>query len=139
MEDAIGTHLALCERCGGAGRISAYRHISGGTCFECEGTGYSEARTVKAGGLGARISHGTVNYREPRYKNVSIEEIGAVTLRTTDGKRFHLAQLSCPHGSGCWFEVRGSQVCNVELQQGMIADGYTPAKVRQALQRALKR
>jgi len=30
---------AVCERCGGAGTISAYRHIAGGICFECDGTG----------------------------------------------------------------------------------------------------
>jgi hypothetical protein len=28
-----------CTRCGGAGKIEAYRHINGGTCFECNGTG----------------------------------------------------------------------------------------------------
>lgn len=28
-----------CQRCGGAGRISAYSHVSGGECFDCGGSG----------------------------------------------------------------------------------------------------
>lgn len=31
-----------CVRCGGAGRISAYSHISGGECFDCGGTGRAD-------------------------------------------------------------------------------------------------
>lgn len=31
-----------CVRCGGAGRISAYSHISGGECFDCDGTGRAD-------------------------------------------------------------------------------------------------
>ena len=30
---------AVCDRCGGKGYINAFRHISGGVCFECDGTG----------------------------------------------------------------------------------------------------
>ena len=30
---------AKCERCGGAGRISAFKHVNAGVCFDCEGTG----------------------------------------------------------------------------------------------------
>ncbi len=30
---------AKCERCGGAGRISAFKHVNAGICFDCEGTG----------------------------------------------------------------------------------------------------
>lgn len=41
IESAVNT--CSCERCGGAGVISAYRHISGGVCFECEGTGKQAA------------------------------------------------------------------------------------------------
>ena len=28
-----------CPRCGGSGIIDAYRHINGGHCFQCNGTG----------------------------------------------------------------------------------------------------
>lgn len=29
----------ICPRCGGSGIIETYRHINGGMCFECNGTG----------------------------------------------------------------------------------------------------
>lgn len=31
--------LGNCPRCGGSGLISAYRHIRGGQCLKCEGSG----------------------------------------------------------------------------------------------------
>lgn len=31
-----------CQRCGGAGRISAYSHVSGGECFDCGGSGLAD-------------------------------------------------------------------------------------------------
>ena len=30
---------ASCNRCGGAGSISAYQHVDGGVCYDCAGTG----------------------------------------------------------------------------------------------------
>jgi len=30
-----------CKRCGGNGKISAYNHVSNGTCFGCMGRGFS--------------------------------------------------------------------------------------------------
>lgn len=31
-----------CDRCSGRGFISAYRHVVGGTCFKCNGSGLVE-------------------------------------------------------------------------------------------------
>lgn len=31
--------MATCRRCGGQGRIEHYRHVEGGVCFRCRGTG----------------------------------------------------------------------------------------------------
>jgi hypothetical protein len=30
-----------CGRCGGTGVINEFRRVNGGTCFGCQGTGYS--------------------------------------------------------------------------------------------------
>jgi hypothetical protein len=35
-----------CARCGGAGIIAAFKHINGGTCFECEGDGLAHAKAA---------------------------------------------------------------------------------------------
>lgn len=29
-----------CPRCAGAGKISAFKHVSNGVCFACDGEGY---------------------------------------------------------------------------------------------------
>ena len=31
----------VCDRCGGYGIISSYKHVNGGVCFECGGNGYT--------------------------------------------------------------------------------------------------
>jgi DnaJ-class molecular chaperone len=28
-----------CTRCGGSGLVSQFRHVKGGSCFKCKGTG----------------------------------------------------------------------------------------------------
>lgn len=35
-----------CTRCGGRGRIDAFRHHAGGECFDCGGTGIVEGRVA---------------------------------------------------------------------------------------------
>lgn len=29
-----------CDKCGGAGTIGGFRHVAGGVCFECDGSGW---------------------------------------------------------------------------------------------------
>ncbi|MCP3669979.1 MAG: hypothetical protein GY814_06020 [Gammaproteobacteria bacterium] len=36
-----------CMDCGGAGKIQAFSHISGGICFSCDGTGREDIATAK--------------------------------------------------------------------------------------------
>ena len=38
-----------CERCGGFGIIAAYKHIEGGTCFECGGKRTNFSKPEKKG------------------------------------------------------------------------------------------
>lgn len=33
------TEETKCQRCGGVGYLSAYKHINGGECFDCVGSG----------------------------------------------------------------------------------------------------
>lgn len=40
----LGPDEEFCDRCGGAGYISAYEHIDGGVCYDCDGTGKQEKR-----------------------------------------------------------------------------------------------
>lgn len=37
---------AYCGRCGGTGRINAFRHVEAGVCFGCDGTGGEHTRTA---------------------------------------------------------------------------------------------
>ena len=37
--EVAGATDGSCPRCGGAGIIEAYKHINGGVCFKCNGTG----------------------------------------------------------------------------------------------------
>lgn len=39
--------LGACWKCGGSGRIEAYRYIEGGVCFACDGTGSVRGRKRK--------------------------------------------------------------------------------------------
>jgi DnaJ-class molecular chaperone len=34
------TETATCTRCGGTGNIPCFRHIDGGECYACDGTGH---------------------------------------------------------------------------------------------------
>jgi len=36
------TEATKCQRCGGAGYLSAYKHVSGGECFDCGGSGLAD-------------------------------------------------------------------------------------------------
>lgn len=38
---------AICTRCGGAGYLDAFRHVSGGVCFECGGPGVVESSGIR--------------------------------------------------------------------------------------------
>ena len=127
-----------CERCGGAGHISAYSHVSGGVCFECDGTGRTKAGRVYQH-RGARVEDGTMSGPVRKSKAVTIPGLGAGEMSTYDGCRFVFSLSSCPFGSGCHFTVEGGRVCGVELETGMIEDGYKVAAVRAALQSALRR
>ena len=44
-----------CHKCGGRGVIESFRHIKGGECFKCEGTGnadhFSTSRVMHAGDM----------------------------------------------------------------------------------------
>jgi hypothetical protein len=126
-----------CERCGGAGHISAYSHVSGGVCFECNGTGRTEAGHVYQH-QGARVEYGVMSGPVRKSKAVTIPGLGAGEMSTYDGCRFVFSRSSCPFGSGCHFTVESGRVCGVELENGMIEDGYKVAAVRAALQSALR-
>lgn len=39
MSEFIYSRLGDCVPCGGTGRIYKYKHIAGGLCFSCNGTG----------------------------------------------------------------------------------------------------
>lgn len=53
--DTIPEGTELCERCGGAGYISAFQHIDGGVCYECGGSGLTEERTPARRNGGSRV------------------------------------------------------------------------------------
>lgn len=53
------TNNIKCLSCGGAGKIKAFKHISGGICFHCDGTGSEDVFTAK------QIAEGEV----PRCRN----------------------------------------------------------------------
>lgn len=36
--------MAICRRCKGEGTIAQYRHIKGGVCYLCQGTGHTGSR-----------------------------------------------------------------------------------------------
>jgi hypothetical protein len=132
--------LTTCDRCGGAGRISAYAHIAGGECFECNGSGYSEARTVRAGQMGTTHPHGTTNAPKPTaVKHVTIPGLGEGTMTTFDGVRFGFESHELDYQPSVFFMLRGRRVSDVSLANGFIVAGYTEQKVRRLLQAALKR
>jgi hypothetical protein len=44
----ISYETSECTRCGGEGRINAFGHVHGGTCFGCNGAGHLMTRKGKA-------------------------------------------------------------------------------------------
>jgi hypothetical protein len=38
--------MKACDRCGGIGHIAAFKHVSGGVCFQCDGSGTTERRNA---------------------------------------------------------------------------------------------
>lgn len=139
MEDAIGTPLSTCERCGGAGAISAYQHIAGGVCYECNGTGYSEQRRITAGHqAGISRPAGTSNAPARKSKMVTIEGLGYGEMWTVGGERFTFTSWA-DYGGSVYFRITNGRIHDIELTQGFIVDGITRADARKALQAALKR
>lgn len=80
----ITFRTTACNRCGGAGRIEMYRHIAGGVCAKCSGSGkmlspasatahraYQAALTARLGKIGSalavgdRTEHGEITAFEP--------------------------------------------------------------------------
>lgn len=43
-EAILRDHGKVCNRCGGAGYITAFEHVEGGRCFKCGGTGAPPSR-----------------------------------------------------------------------------------------------
>jgi hypothetical protein len=128
-----------CERCGGRGEILGYKHINNGICYECDGLGYVESGHVYKHHRGSRIEKGTMSGPARKSKKVNIPGLGAGDMSTYNGTRFSFSMDSCPFGSGCHFTIKGGRVCEVDLENGMIQDGYKVPAVRQALQTALRR
>lgn len=127
-----------CIRCGGLGHIEGFSHINGGVCYDCDGLGYVEAGHVYKH-RGSRIEHGTMSGPARKSKQVNIPGLGAGEMSTYDGQRFRFGLDSCRYGSGCHFSIKGGRVCEVDLENGMVHDGYKVPAVRQALQTALRR
>ena len=41
-------YYTSCSKCGGSGDIPSYKHVEGGVCFRCGGSGYDELKNFKA-------------------------------------------------------------------------------------------
>jgi hypothetical protein len=39
-KNKVPINKTACKRCGGSGKLSAYRHVDGGMCYRCHGRGY---------------------------------------------------------------------------------------------------
>lgn len=44
-----------CDRCGGKGHLDAFKHVEGGTCFECGGSGVKDLGEVMRKALSLRL------------------------------------------------------------------------------------
>lgn len=75
-----------CDRCGGAGEISAYRYIEGGRCFQCGGdAGYRHQYTVGKARADRKREVDAINAGE----RARIKSLVATEAVWTEAKDFH--------------------------------------------------
>lgn len=135
--------LVTCTKCLGSGFINAFRHIMGGACFSCGGSGkveVSETRQQEAkAAIKGKMIHLTLGGLDC---DVFIVRFGSGFRADVSAKgEGRDGDLGC-----VWFDVNSGKVENVELSNGLLnrsegerGDGWlTEREMTEALSGAYK-
>ena len=89
------TSTISCPKCGGTGNIKHFRHVEGGVCFECYGTGVVEERAFDS----------SIDSSQ------AVDEIYSLIKRTPKGVAFaqfyvwHKSPRKESFGTGHWYSL----------------------------------